>query len=230
MIRTTLLALTLIGALTACGKKAEQNAPPPSPTPAAKPEAVVTPADVPTAPAADSPEAKERAHKQAALDYATMEDGYINDARGQWATAAKASSSFGDAGKETPESHASNTPWQATGSPNGSSWNNDHQDIGFDWLELSYGKPVKATEVRVVSPGNEGVESINKIELIDTNGAAHTLWSGLSDEKEDQRGPRSWFVRKTAAGEFQTKSVKLTFANNVATGYKEIDAVQLIGE
>ena len=89
---------------------------------------------------------------------------------------------------------------------------------------------MNATEVRVVTVSNEAVESINKIELIDTEGSAHAIWSGLSETKQDERGARTWITRKFDATPYQVKSVKLTFANNVANGYKQVDAVQLIGE
>ena len=171
-----------------------------------------------------------RSEQQSKLDYATMEDGYLNDPKGQWASTAKASSAFGDANTAPADSQSSNTPWQATGTPNGNNWNNNSQDIGFDWIELGYSNPVNATEVRVVTVSNEAVESINKIELIDTEGTAHAIWSGLSETKQDERGARTWITRKFDATPYQVNSVKLTFANNVANGYKQVDAVQLIGE
>lgn len=188
-----------------------------------------------SAPSAEVPaeelteEAIARAEQQARLDYATMEDTYINDPDGQWATAAKASSSFGSANEAAADSQSSSTPWQATGAPNGDSWNNNSQDIGFDWLELSYETPVTATEVRVVTPGAEAAVSISKIELIDTDGATHTAWSGLSDTQRDVRGNRTWIARKFEPTPYRVKSVKITFANNVASGYKLVDAVQLVG-
>lgn len=190
----------------------------------------VDPAPVAEAPAEElTEEAIARAEQQARLDYATMEDTYINDPNGQWATAAKASSSFGRANDEAADSRIGYTPWQATGAPNGDSWNNNSQDIGFDWIELSYETPVTATEVRVVTPGKEAAESISKIELIDTDGAAHIAWSGLSDTRRDVRGNRTWIARKFEPTPYRVTSVKITFANNVASGYKLVDAVQLVG-
>lgn len=224
------LPIALALAAAACKKETANDAHHPAgatPTaqaPAAEPvqsaEAVAEPSEAQRA----------RAEQQAKLDYATMEDGYINDAKGQWATSARASSSFGDANDEPADSQSSNTPWQATGAPNGDAWNNDHQDIGFDWLELAYEKPVKATGVRVVTADSEAAESISKIELIDIEGKASTIWSGLSDTRQDERGARTWVVRNFGATPQLVKAVKLTFANNVARGYKQVDAVQLIGE
>ena len=159
-----------------------------------------------------------------------MEDGYLSDAKGQWAASARASSSFGDANGAPADSQSANTPWQATAPPNGNGWTNNRQDIGFDWIELGYARPVKATGVRVATNGDKAAESITRIELIDVDGAAHTVWSGLSETTQDTRGARTWIVHVFDATPYQAKSVKLTFANNVADGFKQVDAVQLIGE
>ena len=228
------LSIALSIALASC-KNHEANPAGDAAADAPTTAAETAPADAPaSATESDSAEPSEqdraRAEQQAKLDYATMEDGYLNDAKGQWASMAKASSAFGSANAAPADSHDGNTPWQATGAPNGEEWNNNNQDIGFDWIELAYANPVKATEVRAVTTSDEAAESISKIELIDTDGATHTIWSGLSDTQQDARGARTWIVRKFDATPYQVKSVKLTFANNVASGYKQVDAVQLVGE
>ena len=222
------LSITVALALGACKKEAAETVADTAPTAVSETTSEPAPA---TEPATEtSAEDSARAEQQAKLDYATMENGYITDAKGQWATSAKASSSFGDANAAPADSQSSNTPWQATGAPNGGVWTNNNQDIGFDWIELGYDKPVKATEVRVVTTDDEAVQAINQVELIDTMGKAHAVWSGLSDVKPDERGSRTWFVRKFDATPYQVKAVKITFANNVASGYKNVDAVQLTGE
>ncbi|MEO6104133.1 MAG: hypothetical protein ABIP44_10915 [Pseudoxanthomonas sp.] len=219
------IALSL--ALVACKKHETTPASEVATTDIPTPVTAVEPAATNAEPGKDD---LARSEQQAKLDYATMEDGYINDAKGQWASAAKASSAFGSANEADADPQSGNTPWQATAAPNGKEWTNNNQDIGFDSIELDYAKPVTATEVRVVTNDNEAAESINKIELIDTDGTAHTVWSGLSETKQDTRGARTWIVHKFDATPYQVKSVKLTFANNVASGYKKVDAVQLIGE
>lgn len=186
-------------------------------------------AGTPPAAAEPSEEARARAAQQAKLDYATMEDGYINDAKAQWAASAKASSTYGvEAGVE-PDAEGGYVPMQATGAVNGSYWSNRSRDIGFDWLALEYAKPVHASEVRIALTQGRGVKGITKIELIDGTGQAHAVWSGLSDGKPDERGDRTWIVRKFEPTTYQAKGVKLTFANNVENDYSYVDAVQLIG-
>ncbi|KQZ59493.1 MULTISPECIES: hypothetical protein [unclassified Lysobacter] len=227
------LTAAAILSLSAC-KKAEQAAPAAEPEAAAATSAAATPAPEAApapaaAPAEPSAEDEERAKAQAKLDFATMEDGYLNDPKGQWATAAKASSSYGSADGKDSTVKESYTPYQAIGPANDESWSNKNQSVGFDWIELSYDKPVSASEVRVALEGGNGAKGITKIELIDTAGQAHTVWSGLSDSKRDERGGRTWIVRKFEPTAYQAKSVKVTFANNVENGYSYVDAVQLVG-
>ncbi|WP_229214683.1 hypothetical protein [Duganella sp. HH101] len=209
--------------LTACHKKEQPEVAPAAATPA--PAA----APVAAAPAAEqTADQQEMAKKQALLDYGTMEDKYLNDPKGQWAATAKASSTFGDEdGKEPSEV---NVAKNVVGTSDDRDWTNNNQNKGFDWLEVGYAKPVNATEVRVIIPGGDGVEAVNKVELQDTDGKWNTIWTGISDVKQDRRGNRTWFVRSFEKTAYKVKGVKITIANNVQHGYKRIDAVQLIGE
>jgi hypothetical protein len=230
-MKAPLLIALLAGCavLTACKKKEEV-----APAVVAADAQAAAPAATAAAPAAAAPAAPaaeadpEMAEKKAKLDYATMEDAYINDAKGQWAVDAKASSTFGDDGGKKPAD--SNLPKNATGTPDGRSWSNGKQDIGFDHIELSYAKPVSATEVRLVIPGGEGAEAISKVELQDVDGKWNMIWSGVSDVKRDQRGSRTWFVKTFPATSYKVKAVKYTIANNVERGYKQVDSAQLVGE
>jgi glucose/arabinose dehydrogenase len=215
-------------ALAACHKKPASPAAE-APAPAAAPAPAPSPAAAPAPPAAAAQDS-EKAEKQAKLDYAMMEDSFLNDPKGQWAASAKASSSFGEKPEAPPETPEKGGAWKLTDKPDGDIWNNNNQDIGFDWIELRYGKPVHATEIRAAFTGDESVESVTKVELLDADGKATTVWSGVSDQKEDRRGRRTWFVRKFEKTAQPVVAVKLTFANNVSPGYKEVDAVQLVGE
>ncbi|WP_374676091.1 hypothetical protein [Ideonella sp.] len=222
-IRLTFLALACALALAGC-KKAPNDAP--ADAPAAAPSA--QPSRPPAPPAEPTPEEREAAARKAKLDYATMEDGYLNDAQAQWASTARASSSFNE--KEPPADPKDSRAWRATGTVDGNTWSQGRQDVGMDWIELGYDKPVHATAVRAVFESQEAVEAITKVDLIDTAGAVQTVWSGISDVKRDDRGERTWFVRTFARSAQPIRAVRLTFANNVASGYKEVDAVQLVGE
>lgn len=172
--------------------------------------------------------AQEKAEKADKLAYAQMEDGYLNDPKGQWASAAKASSSFGSADKAPPDSQDSSTPFHATGAPNSNSWSNNNQEMGIDWLQLTFAKPVHATALRVVQ--TNGVGSVSKIELIDESGAAHEIWSGADETVQDKRGQRTWLVKTFEKTAYKVTGAKVSFANAVVSGYKEVDGVQLVGE
>jgi hypothetical protein len=215
--------------MSACGKKPEQaatDAAAAGAAPAATNEQSAS-ASAPVPAADPTEEQEERAKKQALMDYATMEDQYINDPHAQWAATGKASSEFGDDHGDPADS---NKATNVAGAVDGKTWTNNKQDVGMDWLEATFAKPVSATEVRVVFPSGDGVEAVSKIELQDTQGTWNTVWSGLSDVKEDGRGNRTWFVKKFEKTAYQAKAVKITIANNVQRGYKVVDAVQLVGE
>lgn len=212
--------------LVACNKKE------PDPAPAAVTVVVPAQAAATAQPAAAAvseenmtDEQRATAKKQAALDYGHMEDKYINDAKAQWASAAKASSTFGD-----PAPSDSNLATNAIGTLDGKEWTNNNQNIGFDWLEVGFAKPVFATELRAVITSGDEVGAMNKLELQDTEGKWHTVWEGISDVKVDERGPRTWFVRSFPKTAYKVQAAKYTIANNVEPGYKNIDAVQLVGE
>ncbi len=232
---TALLVSSVLAcfALAACQKKpvAVAAAPAAAPAPVAPITAAPAPAQpAPTAVTANAAADPETALRQAKFDYSSMEDGYMNDAKAQWASSATASSSFDEKPDAPPKAPTDSRAWKATGKPDANAWFQLSPDIGFDRLEVGFAKPVQATEVRVVMVSSQAVEAVTKVELIDVAGAVTSVWSGLSDQKKDQRGSRTWFVRKFDKTAQPIKAVKLSFANNVATGYKEIDAVQLVGE
>ncbi len=244
-MKPALLVLTIAAVLSlgACKKSADNpDATPPTDAtavtadaPAAGPaqQPAATPADDKATAASDDADgqaARTRSEQQAKLDYATMENDYLADTNGQWAASATASSSFGSANDAGPDSREGNTPWRATGAPDGDNWTNNSQDVGFDWIQLKFAAAVTPAEIRAVFSGNEAVEAITKVELIDTAGKSHVVWSGLSDSKRDDRGQRTWFVRKVDGADYTADTVKLTFANNVSSGFKTVDAVQLIAK
>src|SRR5689334_16925208 len=155
-----------------------------------------------------------------------MEDTYLNDPKGQWAKAAVASSTFGESGPNGASSV--NSPDNLVGKPDGETWTNDHQDMGFDHIEATFEKPVHATEVRVVF--KDGIEAVSKVEVKGLDGAYTTVWSGINEDPVLNWQPRKWFVRKFAKTAQPVQAVKVTIANTVEQGYKVADAVQLVGE
>ena len=167
-----------------------------------------------------SPEAKKA--------YQDMEDSYVVDTGAQWALSAKASSTYGEVGDAKPISMMDSRAWKATGPVDGNTWCNNSENSGVDWLELGFERPVYTDEVRVVLHGKASVESITRLDVIEENGQYHTIWEGPSDVRQDERGNRTWFVRKFEKTPYKVTGVKLTFANRASSGYKEVDAVQLV--
>lgn len=230
-VTVAVLMSTLL--LVACQKRDKPEdapaVPAPTPTTTAAAPAAAPAAPAPAVPLGEqTPEQQEAARKQTLLDYATMEDKYLNDPRGQWASSARASSVFGDENGKEPSD--GNLAKNAIGPSDDRTWTNNNTDKGFDWIELTYVRPVAASEVRVIIPGGDGVEAINKVELQDTEGKWNTVWTGLSEVKRDQRGNRTWFVRSFDKTSYKAKAVKITYANNLQHDYKKIDAVQLVGD
>ncbi len=225
--RLALLLAPLL--LLACSKSTPEAAPAtvvvatPTATPA---PAVAAPTAAAAEPAPLTAEQQEMAEKKERLEYSTMEDKHINDPRAQWASTATASSTYGD-----PKPDDSNRAGVAAIGPvDGKHWTNNNIEIGFDWIELGFAKPVSATEVRLVLNDGQGAESISKVELQDTDGKWNTVWSGISDVKKDQRGSRTWFVRSFEKTPYKVKAVKYTIANNVERTHKYVDAAQLVGD
>lgn len=226
--RLALLLAPLL--LIACGKKTPAPEAAPvviaAPVAAPAPVAVAAPAPVPADPANMTEDQREQAQKKERFEFGAMEDKHINDPRAQWASTATASSTYGD-----PRPNESNLPSTgAVGPVDDKHWTNNNIEIGFDWIELGYAKPVAATEVRLVMNDGEGVEAISKVELQDTDGKWNVIWSGLSDVKRDKRGSRTWFVRTFEKTPYKVKAVKYTIANNVERSYKYVDAAQLVGD
>jgi len=158
------------------------------------------------------------------IEWALKLDEIKNDANGQWANGAKASSAYNDA-----QGTAGYSASQASGAPNvegygssNSAWTSKTPDAGIEWLELEYAKPVHATGVRVRE--SNGAGAIIKVEVFDEQGGAHAVWTGA-----DSTQGLNFLIVEFPATAFKTNRVKLTLATNVVPGWSAIDAVQLVG-
>jgi hypothetical protein len=162
--------------------------------------------------------------KLAAAQWALKQDEIKNDPNGQWAIAATASSTYNDA--KGVSAWSAN---QMTGAPNvdkygdnGSAWAPHEQDMGIEWVDLKYPRPVHATEVRVRESAGSG--AIIKVEVFDEQGQPHTVWQG-----NDPTTGLNYLMVKFPKTSYKTDRVKITLATNVVAGWNEIDAVQLVG-
>ena len=147
------------------------------------------------------------------------------DVAGQWAVSATAGSQYG----KTQYSAA-----KATGAPSvpvvGNSpdaWCPASKTSGTDWLEVTFAKPVHATEVRVRQ--NDAAGAVSRIEAIEADGTAHTWWEGADPYKTPAVREIVWFAVRVPKTDYLVAKIKITLNLASGPGYKEIDAVQLVG-
>ncbi len=226
---SVVVALLACNLMVACTQKDEQNKAASTSISTPTPTAVVLPA--PAVSSAAPTVSQEAAEKLKAIEFALREDGYKNEPLGQWAIDAKASSTFAN---DAADSAASYHPMRATGVPDvqkysdaPESWASKTADAGIEWLELSYAKPVGATELRIRQSYAPG--AIIKVELFDANGAAYTVFKG-PDATVYEPNTIAWLSIKIPTAPYKTQRVKITLATNVVEGWNEIDAVQLVGQ
>ncbi|HZU99087.1 MAG TPA: hypothetical protein VFF73_20440 [Planctomycetota bacterium] len=140
----------------------------------------------------------------------------------QWAVTATASSEYTDGDWSA---------MQATGEPNTlacgdlpTAWASKEPNAGPEWLELTYGEPVRPVAVRIRETFNPG--AIVKVEARDGNNAWHTLWQG-NDATAECPG---WLSVECAAPEWRARTIKVTLDTTRGRSWCEIDAVGLVGE
>ena len=106
-------------------------------------------------------------------------------------------------------------------------WCPANKTDGTDWLELTFAKPVHATEVRVRQ--NDAAGAIEKIEAIEPDSTAHVWWEGVDRYKAPAVREIVWFAVRVPKTPYLVARVKITLNLASGQGYKEIDAVQVVG-
>ena len=140
----------------------------------------------------------------------------------QWAVYALASSWYGTG--------TNWSPTQATGAPNVDSCADDASawaSLGsgtVEWLELTYATPVNPTQVNIVQ--NYNPSYVVKVELLDTNGNYHEVYSGNGAEADTC--PFTLSIPIETVG-YQALGVKITIDQSTLKDWNEIDAVELVG-
>jgi hypothetical protein len=138
----------------------------------------------------------------------------------QWGASASASSEYGSSGW---------TAEQAIGVPDTTgcadyttAWASASADT-VEWLQLTYVTPVHATQVITHITYNPSY--VTKVELIDTNGKYHTVYTA---QPSQMTCPAELAVSfdKTS---YLVTGVKITVDQTTLNSWNEIDAVQLIG-
>lgn len=151
----------------------------------------------------------------------------LADKAGQWAVAAEAGSQYGGGAQYSPK--------QATGAPDvpqaddhGNAWCPARRTGGTEWLELTYERPVIPQEVRVRQ--SYGAVGIIKIEGIEPDGARHVLWEGRDPDAAEHVREIKWFVVRAGKLDKPVNKLRLTINLDAHSGWKQIDAVQLVGQ
>jgi tetratricopeptide (TPR) repeat protein len=154
----------------------------------------------------------------------STEAAFVADPLGQWASQARGSSQY---------RAQQYTPASATGAPDVESYQDDPKawaskepTAGVEWLDLTFARAVIATEIRVRQSFHPG--AIAKVEVFAADGTALTVWEGR-DATVYPPGKIGWFVAKFPPTPWPTLRVKLTLNTKLLPGWKQIDAVQLIG-
>lgn len=120
-------------------------------------------------------------------------------------------------------------PRQATGAPNAQANRDDHKawatalpDAGPEWLEVGFGKPMRATSIRIHE--NHAAGAVKQVVAIDTRGRRHTLFQGNDPTRQS-----GVFVVPMRPTEFKIRRVRIVLDTTRIPSWNEIDAVQLIG-
>ncbi len=138
----------------------------------------------------------------------------------QWGVGASASSQFGDEDWSPIQAAGAPDTSECTDAP--SAWAS-MMGSGEEWLEVYYETAVEPSEVNIYQ--TYGATQITKVELLDTNGNYHEIYTGKPSETECpfvmQIGIADW--------DYEAMAVKISFDESFLNYWNEIDAVELVG-
>ncbi|MCP9451530.1 MAG: hypothetical protein NNA23_02485 [Nitrospira sp.] len=152
------------------------------------------------------------------------EEEVLADSKGQWATQAVASTQYRP--DEYSARQATGQPDVPTYSDSKRAWTPSSAERQEEWLDLTFANPVYATEVRVRQTLNPG--SIVKIAAADSSGTWHRLWEG-EDPNRYAKDRIAWFIVRFPPTAFPVQRIKIHLYTPAVKGWKQIDAVQLVG-
>jgi hypothetical protein len=146
--------------------------------------------------------------------------GPATDALSQWAVAATASSAYGR--PDWSPNRASGPPDVNACSDDPRAWASSRGN-GVEWLELEYGEPLFATEVRVYQTFGRG--AISRITLIDLEGNSRIVWEGRD---VDVQCPGVLIARMEPTVT-KVARVRIDLDESRTGFWNQIDAVELVG-
>ncbi|MHC4550300.1 MAG: hypothetical protein ACYTEZ_16135 [Planctomycetota bacterium] len=120
-------------------------------------------------------------------------------------------------------------PWKATGKADAAAhqdhpnaWASKEGNMGLQWLELGYRQPRRVHTIRIFEVNRAG--AVVRIEAVDEAGVRRTVWKG--DDPTRTPGVFEVTIRPTA---YRVRLVRLILDTNRASGWNEIDAVEIVG-
>ena len=138
----------------------------------------------------------------------------------QWGVGASASSRFGDEDWSPIQAAGAPDTTECTDAP--SAWASQ-MGSGEEWLEVYYETAVEPSDVNIYQ--TYGATQITKVELLDTQGNYHEIYSGEPSETECpfvmQIGITDW--------DYEAVAVNISFDESFLNYWNEIDAVELVG-
>ncbi|MBZ5641039.1 MAG: thrombospondin type 3 repeat-containing protein [Acidobacteriia bacterium] len=140
------------------------------------------------------------------------------DVEGQWAVSATASSEYSSPDYGAVQATGSRDVTHCADDPG--AWAPSTDSIDPEWLEVRYAMPVHATGITVYETYIFG--SVFQMDLIDTDGIYHTVWSGGDASSCGIPSRASWGST--------TYLVVGARIHTAIDGYEQIDAVELRGE
>lgn len=188
--------------------------------PSVLPPPIAAPETRPPAPAATGPSAS--GHSSTSADEAR----FLADPRGQWAVSARAGSEYGSV--QNAAAQAAGPPDVPSADDHPNAWCPARRTGGVEWLELTFARPVHATEVRVRQ--SFGAVGIVKIEGLEAEGSAQVLWEGRDSRAAAHAREIVWFAASFPRTARPIVGLRLTLDLDSHPGWKQVDAVQLVGE
>jgi hypothetical protein len=202
------------------------------PAAGAEPEAAEQPGDTaapgaqPPAASTTTPPASATAQTATQVALAELdEQSIVNDPKGQWASAAIASTQYGD--EDFSARQASGAPDVPKYADHPRAWAPSASERQQEWLEVTFAKPASATALRIRQSFNPG--TIVRVDAIGTDGQSVAMWSGR-DASAYPPEQMAWFAIRFPATQVPVQRARIVLDTPATKGWKEIDAVQLVAE
>jgi hypothetical protein len=103
-------------------------------------------------------------------------------------------------------------------------WAPSSRDGTLEWISVGFGSPVYASGATIRETSGNGF--VYKVDLIDTLGKLHTVWSGVDNSA--QGTPVDFSVSWNTTS-YLVSGVKVYTNTSHSTTWEEIDAIQLAG-